>query len=142
MLKIIKGDLFDGYQYIAHQTNCYPGAMGGLAGEVLRRYPYANTRNGVCKPGEIDVFKPVINMYAQVNLGSPNRYETERQRLQWFRSCLIKITKINDLRQIAFPYGIGCGLGGGDWLKYENLLIGFANYMFNKYATEVYVVKL
>ena len=31
-----------------------------------------------------------------------------------------------ELKSIGFPYGIGCGLAGGDWNKYERLLEGFA----------------
>ena len=146
MLKLVQGNLLKGnYQYIAHQTNCIPGIMGGLAGQIVRKYPKADTRFGACVPGQIDVIKPVINMYAQDGLGVvpyKTKGESGYKRLVWFRECLIKITKIDDLQQIAFPYLIGCGLAGGNWLHYEKLLIGFADYMFNKYATEVYLVKL
>ena len=65
-------------------------------------------------------------MLAQYYPGEP-KYESYEQRLNWFKSCIDKISKIPDLKQVAFPYGIGCGLAGGRWEDYEKLIIALDN---------------
>jgi hypothetical protein len=39
---------------------------------------------------------------------------------------LDQLALLRDLRSIAFPYGIGCGLAGGNWKDYSKLLEAFA----------------
>jgi hypothetical protein len=34
--------------------------------------------------------------------------------------------KLLDTDEIAFPYGIGCGLAGGNWKRYEEMIEEFA----------------
>ena len=46
-------------------------------------------------------------------------------RQGWFQECLDAIGKLN-LKSVAFPYEIGCGLAGGKWACYDNMLQKFA----------------
>jgi hypothetical protein len=49
-------------------------------------------------------------------------------RLLYTYLHLETIAKQTDFKRIsiAFPLGIGCGIGGGSWKKYERLLASFA----------------
>jgi len=40
--------------------------------------------------------------------------------------------------KIGFPYGIGCGLAGGDWKKYKKMLEDFASQV----KCQINVIKL
>ena len=46
-------------------------------------------------------------------------------RQGWFQDCLDAIGKLN-LKSVAFPYDIGCGLAGGKWARYDDMLQKFA----------------
>ena len=48
-----------------------------------------------------------------------------------------KITKIENLKSIAFPFKIGCNLAGGNWNNYLNMLEAFSS----KVQAEVYIFK-
>ena len=45
--------------------------------------------------------------------------------------CNVSISlsgELGDCRNgVAFPWNIGCGLAGGDWHRYSDVLAGFAN---------------
>jgi hypothetical protein len=97
------------------------------------------------KPGTIDVRHPpvgsptgrplVLNLFAQWEKGKAGQYnrvqpspkEDAASRERWFKQCLLAIDQIEPRpTSIAFPYGIGCRLAGGDWSHYETMLVGFA----------------
>jgi O-acetyl-ADP-ribose deacetylase (regulator of RNase III) len=135
----IKGNLLNSKTtYIAHQCNCVSTLSSGLAQSIFCKYPYANTYTTKRTPGTISVHRNVINMYAQIYPGKskyPN--DTPDLRIQYFKSCLNEISKLKG-ESIAFPYNIGCGLAGGDWQKYKQLI-----YEFSKNTTlKVYIVHL
>ena len=84
----------------------------------------------------------VINMFSQYYPGKckyPGNIDNAYLRVNAFQSCLNKISKIDNLESIAFPYEIGCGLAGGDWKEYEKMISDFAK---NNFLTDVYVVRL
>jgi O-acetyl-ADP-ribose deacetylase (regulator of RNase III) len=90
-----------------------------------------------------------IGMFAQYAPGPPTDTETARIRLDWFEDCLDEISNsgavvkvaaplqsvfhadrlhaTSDSFSIAFPERIGCGLAGGNWDKYHNVLWMFAS---------------
>ena len=45
-------------------------------------------------------------------------------RMECFRSALVKIEELNP-RSVAFPKYIGCGLAGGDWNMYLQMITSF-----------------
>lgn len=123
------------YQYIAHQCNCTSKYFSGLAKTLFDEYPYADTytnRLGRTKMGTISVHcdgdkdRYIINMYAQIFPGPPKTNDVAKDRLTAFRLCMAQILKIKDLKSIAFPYKIGCGLAQGNWTEYLNVIKHFA----------------
>jgi O-acetyl-ADP-ribose deacetylase (regulator of RNase III) len=136
--------LHSDYQYIAHQCNCVSKNSAGLAKSIFEKYPYSNiyqNREKNDSPGNIiisgngDDQRYIINMLSQFYPGTP-KYETYEQRLGWFKSCILKISEIKNIKEIAFPFNIGCGLAGGKWEDYENLISFLDNYC------EVFICKI
>lgn len=129
-------DLLDcGAQIIAQQCNCVSKYGKGLSKTISDTYDYANfyDRTSPSTPGTIEVRggkgkQWILAMYAQYHPGGPSERDgdTKEQRILWFEACLEKITNIKNLRDIAFPYNIGCGLAKGDWDTYRVLLDKFA----------------
>jgi len=142
MLKIINGNLLDSdCQYIAHQCNCYSRRGAGLASAIFKAFPWADVYSSRFERGDdaslfgsITVHSDpkrgrryVINIYGQLKPGktSPGR-DSSASRLEAFGKALDQIAELPELESIGFPYGIGCGLAGGDWNEYEKLLEDFA----------------
>ncbi len=166
--KIIEGDILDSNaQYIAHQCNCTSSGASGVAKAIFDKYPYANIyaeRNSMSKnapfwhkPGEIYIRgglptdgRLVINMTSQVLPGGPRKLfevapgmsvsETSEVREQLFVQCLRKIKSIQTLESVAFPWKIGCGMGGGNWERYLFVINRFAE-LVQKDGVEVFIVK-
>jgi O-acetyl-ADP-ribose deacetylase (regulator of RNase III) len=142
MLKIVNDSLLDSdCLYIAHQCNCYSRRGAGLASAVFKAFPWANVYssrsergNDASLFGSITVHgdpkrgqRYVINIYGQLNPGKPSPgHDSAASRLEAFDKALDQIAELPELESIRFPYGIGCGLAGGDWNKYERLLEDFA----------------
>lgn len=120
------GDLFMSQsKYLCHQVNCL-GKMGsGIARTVRNRFPtayeeYRTFCQGANSPGMLlgKILqsecngKTIMHMFAQERCGRHIRYTDYAA----FRECLRKIkSAVPTGSTIAFPHGIGCGLGGGDW---------------------------
>jgi uracil-DNA glycosylase len=120
-------------EYIAQQCNCVTNSAKGLSLEMITAYPYADFYTGRKRPsvpGTIEVAgddddRKVIAMYAQRFPGKARGVlDTPELRLQWFGLCLDEIAALEP-SSVAFPQGIGCGLGGGDWEKYLKLISKF-----------------
>src|SRR5215475_263884 len=142
MLKIINGNLLDSdCQYIAHQCNCYSKRGAGLANAIFKVFPWPDVYssrsergNDASLFGSITVHcapkhnqRYVINIYSQLKPGKPSPgRDSAASRLEAFGNALNQIAKAPELESIGFPYGIGCGLAGGDCEKYESLLEVFA----------------
>ena len=140
------GDLFTSEaNYLCHQVNCM-GKMGsGIARTVRERFPVAyDEYKDLCLSrstapstllGDIMLSqceKTVIHMFAQEKCGRHIRYTNYRA----FRECLRKIrSTVPTGSTIAFPYGIGCGLGGGKW---EVILPMIEEELSNDYEIEVW----
>nr|BDT61848.1 MAG: wsv206-like protein [Penaeus monodon endogenous nimavirus]GBG35560.1 wsv206-like protein [Penaeus monodon endogenous nimavirus] len=103
-------------------------------------------------PGTVDFCegKPCIaNLFGQFMFGKstgsqmiPKQYEddhmkqekikdTKANRLLYFEACLEELLKFLDttyteINMVVFPYRIGCGMAGGNWFSYLNLIKKFA----------------
>ena len=110
-----------------------------MAASVFKQYPWADvysTRTRHSVPGTIEVSKnhdetgdpSVIAMFAQYYPGTQNyANDNPNLRLKWFQQCLDAIAKLPNLEKgIAFPWKIGCGCAGGDWIEYQQMLEDFA----------------
>jgi len=134
-MQVLAGNILDiTYGYIVHQCNCRTKNSRGLATQIFQKYPYANIyryQNNLRVPGNIQITHNVIGLFAQDTPGKPNSTETKELRLQWFIECLTKLQKVNfyslnyKSNILNFPYGIGCGLGGGNWESYLIVLEQF-----------------
>ncbi len=142
-VKIITGDLLNSdAKYIAHQCNCITQKSKHLSAAVFKRYPYADIYTGRTAPsipGDIVVRgngedqRYIINILGQYYPGKPKFPQSSQDgfeaRRKYFFNSLKKISQIQDLESIAFPFGIGCGLAGGDWEFYYGLIEKFSNHI-------------
>jgi len=132
---IINGDLLDlklrPGEYIVHQTNCTSVRAAGLATHLFKRYPAANTYKAsssyIRKPGTISVHGPVINLYGQDTPGKAKSKANKLARIKWFTEGLEHISQLSDAIVVYFPYRIGCGMGGGDWEEYYDIITRWAS---------------
>lgn len=128
-MKIINSDLLtvtDGL--IVHQVNCI-GVTGGLAGALRRAHPKAfRGYDWVClKFGKyslglflVEPASPTLSIchiFGQVKPG-PNT------DLEAVEKALIALSERIDFvpSDLYLPFGMGCGLGGGDWKLYSELI--------------------
>jgi O-acetyl-ADP-ribose deacetylase (regulator of RNase III) len=149
MIEVVNGSLLDAKeQYIAHQCNAVTQQGGGLYYHLTKRFTYADfyasrpanfrPKSGNAFPGNIVISgdgeqRKVIGLIAQYFPGRPKAdsltLDGHIARKTYFRMCLAKISVIKGLESIAFPFGIGCGLAGGDWKDYRTMLEFFADAM-------------
>lgn len=146
MIEIITGDLLDSKEkYIAHQCNCLTQNSAGVAKSIFDKFPHSNTyatRTMADLLGTIKILgngadqRHVINMFAQYYPGRPKYPNSVKDgtlaREQQFHRCLLRVAEIPNLESIAFPWKIGCNLGGGIWEHYLGTLTNFANYVEGK----------
>lgn len=141
-IQIINGDLLEAKErYLCHQCNCLTTRKAGLAYAIFNRFPYADVysprkylhcapRNLIegQEPGKIIVCgngkdqRYVVNMFGQLYPGKPkypdNPTDNYVARREFFRSCLQALADLPNLESVAFPYGIGCSMAGGNWEEY------------------------
>lgn len=128
MIQIIHGNLLEtNAQIIAHQTNCRGVARSGVAKQIMKKYPVNNSMYSMfCKRGsteyilgtvycvEVGDGKVVANLFGQDGYGRDRQhtdYEALGSAMRQLRNFMI----IEGYTSVAFPYGIGCVRGGGDW---------------------------
>lgn len=134
------GDILtSGADIICHQVNCM-GVMGaGLAKQIRDKYPHTyaqykikcnEIKAGVGGLGDVMLCDEgdciIANLFAQYRYGRDRRY-TDYDAL---RKCLHETvgaaerwSVVEDKRcRIALPYGLGCGLAGGDWGIVRNII--------------------
>jgi O-acetyl-ADP-ribose deacetylase (regulator of RNase III) len=125
MIKIIGGDLLEAKEDIlCHQVNCL-GQMGaGLAFMIRLKYPkvYSNYRL-LCEEtvrkkdllGAVQIVsvgdRSIANLFGQYEYG----YAQCNTDYEAFEKAMRSLKDLASDKTLAFPYRIGCGLGGGDW---------------------------
>jgi O-acetyl-ADP-ribose deacetylase (regulator of RNase III) len=143
MIEIVTGDLLLATEkYIAHQCNCITQNSSGVAKAIFDKFPYANTYATRTEPDALTTIKIlgngqdqryVINMFAQYYPGKPKYPHSSKDGIEirgkYFHKCLLKIARIKNLESIAFPWRIGCNLGGGVWAHYLGNLTNFADFV-------------
>jgi len=145
-MKVIEGNILDIKSgMICHQVNCQ-GVMGaGLALQIKKKWPEAYQgyitahHQKLLILGDIitvpvaegpDIF--VTHMCAQFRYGRGGLY-TDYVGLD---TCLLKSARYasNCGMTMYLPYGVGCGLAGGDWHRVSKSI--------DIYAPEAIIVKL
>ena len=131
---IIRGDLtkipLGTHDYLVHQCNCKTTHGLGLSATLFEAHPHADIYGDGSRriPGEIIVRKPVINLLGQFYPGPP-RYSNDSttKRKAWFKQGLDKISSSGiEIKNLYFPYKIGCGLAKGCWRIYSGMLEDWA----------------
>jgi O-acetyl-ADP-ribose deacetylase (regulator of RNase III) len=89
---------------------------------------------------ETNQFKYIVNLMGQWGPGKPGSVhnydeypqdyaDNAIQRLEWFDQGLQTLSEWsqeNKIKSVSFPYHIGCGLAGGSWDQYNQLIDKFA----------------
>lgn len=142
MFKVLEKDIMESKNsLILHQVNC-KGVMGAGLAKLVRndiseedyaRYQHYCKTQGSALLGKVLIFKSksipnrlYANLFAQDGYGRDKQY-TDYKALE---ECFNKMSKyalyenpMHTHYKINIPYGIGCGLGGGDWAIVEKLII-------------------
>ena len=142
-------------QNLAHQVNAYQRKKpGGLAKELESLYPFASLHTEGAEGPQDDLLGTVridtepsdpkgqeghkaaasvtiFSLYGQRYGGPPGkRADSSADREAYFKKALADIQrKAPDLKSIAFPENIGCGIGAGIWPNYEQMILDFASDM-------------
>jgi O-acetyl-ADP-ribose deacetylase (regulator of RNase III) len=166
-INILKGNLLTcDHHMIVQQSNCITTVGKGLYPEIAAVYPYSDvyserttifstkhratplatddTRDipGTCKLSHpsTDSDGPIVaHLFGQYAVGRSK--EKKALRVNYFKDALddltIKLTALDNVKTIAFPYKIGCGMGGGCWKVYCNMLNTWTKTLPEKYTIEV-----
>ena len=117
----IDGDI----ESIIHQANCQSVMGAGLAKQIKYRCPsayddYINDKVKKLGGYSYGVQKKckIINIYGQYNYGRTERYTNYAALM----ISIFRIIKDLNLKQIGVPKGMGCNLGGGNWLTIQDIL--------------------
>ena len=139
MIKYVKGDIVKSkYPVFCQQVNC-KGVMGsGLAKQIRDKYPGVYESYRVAHESGRDILgsnhyvylddgRVCVCMYAQNEFGRDKQYTDYKA----FLACLNGLEKFckwyaEKYTTIAFPYKIGCGLGGGDWTVISDMIEKFS----------------
>lgn len=128
MIEFCNGNCLDAdTDAIAQQVNCM-GVMGaGLAKQIRNKWPsvydeYKTRCKGACHPidllGECQVCetsdKIILNIFGQYRYGRDKQY-TELAALKFAMYSMPRLCYAYDIKSVAIPYGLGCGLGGANW---------------------------
>ncbi|MBO3795697.1 Appr-1-p processing protein [Bacillus subtilis] len=155
MIKIVKGNILDASEdIIVQQVNC-KGVMGaGLAKAILNKYPnvkkeYQSFRNfhlnkgltdkdllGLVNYVRVSDVKVIANIFGQVNI-KKNRFDnTVYTKTDALTRGLKEVKELSKQlnKSVAIPYGIGCGLAGGDW----NIISELIESIFSDYKVTIY----
>ena len=146
MIHYINADLLNSdCNFICHQVNCQ-GKMGsGVAKQIRDRWPevyskYARVADSKML-GKVQILyiedaniprQCVVNMFAQEYYGyNGDRYTS----YDAFWNCLNELkNQIPKGATVAFPYKIGCGLGGANWEIIEKMI----DVVFKDYGVFIY----
>ena len=117
-------DYADKVNIIAHQVNCQGIMGGGLALQIKNKWPEVNRAYvelvdnwdellGVCQIVRVGSSFGIANLFGQYDIGGgcQTDYKALFKSLHSLREQMI----IHELKSVAFPVKLGCGLAGGNW---------------------------
>lgn len=149
-MEIIIGNLLEAKEdYIVQQNCCIACRPHGLSADIAKKFPSANpykllipmkkggntaTESTRYTPGTCKIFENhVVCLFGQYSMGKPGKYEsfgvpdTAKDRLAYFKQALDDMaSQIPNNASIGFPYKIGCGLAGGKWCDYIEIIENFS----------------
>lgn len=127
MIPVIHKDIVQCTEdFLVHQTNCVTPKAKGLSSHIFSRFPEADVYASRVKrdlPGTIVVRGKVINLMGQYYPGTPKwKNDRSEDRRRYFMRGLEAIAALDGISSLAIPWQIGCGLAGGDWKEYKEIL--------------------
>jgi len=143
----IKGNLLNQNGLLVQQNNCYSKRPAGLSSAFIQKF---GTKANVYKQdnrdklGTIQLTKlnseqTMVSCFGQLKPGKRgSKAVRENAFLNCLNSLLTYLKKENITTPIFFPFKIACGLAGGNWVSYKNMINNFAK----KYSGATYIVKL
>lgn len=134
MITIKNGNLLHATEdIIAHQVNCH-GVAGGLAYYVFETWPEAGRKYHTMVDAErrrgtqMDLLggiqllpqqdgKTIANIFGQYWPGADYRPDI-------LRNCLELLAEEAQIlgKSVALPYGLSCGIAGGDWRQVYSMI--------------------
>lgn len=155
MINIVKDNILDAIEdIIVQQVNC-KGVMGaGLAKSILNKYPnvkkeYQSFRSfnlnkgltdkdllGLVNYVRVSDGKVIANVFGQVNIKKNHFDKTVYTKTEALTRGLKEVKELSKQlnKSVAIPYGIGCGLAGGDW----NIISEIIESIFSDYKVTIY----
>lgn len=162
-MKQHNGDIFAGeWNGMVHCANLHNVMGGGIARLVRAKFPEAYEADSkvsdpklgsfsfasVCVCTEFNLKVDVFNLYGQKGIGNDGHPMNRNARYDaihdgvWSICELISCKYPNKQYKLAFPYGMGCGLAGGDWnivsAILESVEAGYDNIEFEIYKLQVF----
>jgi len=132
-VRFVEGDTLDAEEnIIAHQVNC-KGVMGeGLAKQIRDKWPSVYDQyKWLCDIFECDNMSKALIGRTQycwigdsrylVNIFGQNDFGRDKSKVYTdynaVKNCIINVHDTAECNgwTVAIPYGLGCGLDGGDW---------------------------
>lgn len=146
---VVNGDVTSAPQrVIAHQVNCMRTMGSGVAVAMRKIFPehYDDYMNDSRKPEEkfgtcIRTYietKHIVGLYGQFRYGRTGQFTDYKALKNAFEELCIHITKKHKVFEVAMPFGIGAGLGGGNW----DIILSHLSDVANKYKVHIYFYKL
>jgi len=128
-MQIINKDITQiGEGVICHQVNCQKKMGSGLAKAIRSKYPSVyddymkhDWQLGDCQIVPINDHLMVANLAGQDRYGYDGEQYTDYSAL---RDALItaRIAAQGAGLTLYIPFGIGCGLGGGEWTEVSDII--------------------
>ena len=128
---------------IGHQTNC-KGIAGGLAGDVFKQHPECyepylqcckvNKPLGTAQLLKMNDGRVLANIFGQNEAGAATDYKMVLSALKDLKKQMDSL----GLKSRSLPYGMGAGIGGGDW----NEIFGLIEEVFGPTLIKVVLCKL
>lgn len=155
LIVVIRGNLLESdCSVMAHQCNCFSTMGAGIAKQFAAKWPEVAAADSAFRPndptGKLGKVSHalvkndtviVYNLYGQYNYGR-GKQQTNYQALESaVRMMLDELKQLGNMfyqLKIGVPYGMGCGLAGGDW----NVVSGTLQSIAEEYGIKIYAYQL
>ena len=132
-MKIVKGCLLEAFSKghvttIAHQVNCQRKMASGVAGSIAEAYPEHKEDYLKSYQGLGDYVLTVVpegfiyGIFGQEYYGRTKRYTNYSALISGLSKVMDVVSESSSSKTLGIPYGVGCGLGGGNWKLVQVLL--------------------
>lgn len=117
--------------FLCHQVNCRKAMGAGLALQIKNKWPVVFEQYMKFEPklGDIDIVSVVFGKLWVVNVYGQDRPGTLSRKTNYgaFGHALYELRRTLPsswitIGSIYFPWGIGCGRGGGDWAVVSEII--------------------